>query len=245
MRAMLLVLALVLCAAGGLFGFWFLGRAQSPMHRQPHAGAPARPEAELATLADLRRLERQVASMRDELARLSAELGSLRASAGREAVAARDSLEPESASLAISAEQRAAVLQILEEDRDAREQERARQRKQREERVLAARAQRIAAELGLGPADETRLAGIFALESEKRNQIFERVSAEGWNRELVRDGMTELRSWREAEYQRAFGADVAERILELGESEGFERGAGRSFGGQDPEQRTGGGRRGS
>ena len=93
------------------------------------------------------------------------------------------------------------MLQILEEDRDAREAERARQRKQREEKVLAARAKRIAGELGLGPADETRLAAILVLESEKRSQLFERVRAQGWDRDLVSQGMKELRAWRDAEYE--------------------------------------------
>jgi len=242
MRTILLVLVLATCAAGGLVGFWFLGLAKSPEQRKSHATAPAEPDAELATEAAVRRLEGQVLSMRDEMARLSAELGSLRASTGRETVAP----ESETSALSISAEQRRAVLQILEEDRDARELERAQQRKQREEKVLAARAQRIASDLGLGPADETRLARILVLEAEKRGQLFERVRAEGWDRDLVRQGMEDLRSWRDAEYEAAFGADVAEEIRRLGGTQGFERDAGRSSGdGQDREQRRGVNRRGN
>jgi hypothetical protein len=246
MRATLLVLALALCAAGGSLGFWLVRRPESRDARQGYAAAPAESGAERATAADVRRLEGQVRSLRDEMAQLSAELGSLRASTGRETAAPRSVTESEPTALTINSEQRRAVLQILAEDRDAREQERARQRRQREEEVLAARAQRIAGELGLGPTDEARLAGILALDGQKRSQLFERVRDEGWDRELVRKGIEELRSWRDAEYEAAFGADVAAKIRESSGTQGFERGSRRSSeGGQDLDQRRGGSRRGN
>ena len=247
MRAMLLVFILILCAAAGLSGLWFLSRAESQAVQRAHEVTPAEPgkaNGGLATAADVDRLEEQVRAMRNEIARLSAELGSMRESAQRREVAPEDVAAPVPGAVEIHPDQRAAVLQILQEDREARELERAEQRKEREQKALNARASRIAQELGLGPVDETRLAQLLVQESEKRSQLFERVRDEGWDRELVRAGMQELREWREAEYDSAFGSDLAAQIRELGGTQRFERPVGRFFdGGLDPDRRRGGNRR--
>jgi hypothetical protein len=96
-----------------------------------------------------------------------------------------------------------------EGEREAEQAERARAQAERQ-------AERVARELNLSPADQTRLSEHFVAASAKRRELFESLRGGEFDRESMRASMEELRAWNSQELYRQFSPSVASQLEELG-----------------------------
>ncbi len=125
------------------------------------------------------------------------------------------------------------VQATIEADRERRDQERDEQAAQFNLDESNERAATIAAELGLGAADETELASVLFEESQKRHELFKEMRSGLASRDDIRDKFDEIRSWKDEEMGLRLGAATAELVRELDDDR---RGG--------PGRGNGGGRRG-
>jgi hypothetical protein len=217
-----------------------VAQADSANAAHAAANADAAMAAEEAAQARFLALESRIGELTSMVASLTSEVRTLRDSASREpALAATDPAA--SAQVSASPVQREAVLKILEEERDREAKEREAARLEREKEQAKARAARVAKELSLNAADEARLAELMVTSNVKRQELFDKVRDDGFDRDAMRTSFEELRKWQTDQLTTAFGPGLAEQI------EGYERdrmgfGGGNFFGGAQAGQ--GGGRRG-
>lgn len=125
------------------------------------------------------------------------------------------------------------VQATIEADRERRDQERDEQAAQFNLEESNERAAAIAAELGLGAADETELANVLFEESQKRHELFKEMRSGLASRDDIRDKFDEIRAWKDEEMGLRLGATTAELVRELDDDR---RGG--------PGRGNGGGRRG-
>ena len=170
-------------------------------------------------------LSTQVAQAREAASR--APVATAAEATPQEATELRSTIPLDAASI-----ERDFVLRVVEEERQRQEDERAAERRQREQERIEERAERIAAELGLAPADQTRLAKMMTDASAKRSELFTAMREEGFDgdRETVRAAFTELQESYTKELNAAFGETLGAQIAEQANLGGGRRG-GFSFGG--------------
>lgn len=147
---------------------------------------------------------------------LEGELSALRSDRTREAVA----LAPERATElptpdAVAEIQRDAIVKVLEDQRKAEAEKREAERKERQRKLADEQAARAAKELGLGAGDERRLSDFLVAAGDKRDELF-RPMRDGANfdRDSMRQGFEDYRTWAEGEIKGAFGDSLGGRILE-------------------------------
>lgn len=180
----------------------------------PEAVGPAGPSS------DVEGLRGEIDLLARTVGDLASQLEQLQASQSRQPMVLEesDAVTAESLSAAgltpVQIEERmrdvfAAERQREEEQREVEEAERSRAQAERQ-------AERIATELGLPPADQTRLAEHFVAAGAKRRELFEGMRTGSFDRESMRASMEELREWNTAELYRSFSPSVAAQLEELG-----------------------------
>ncbi len=205
---------------------------RSDEQRQLAARAAMLSDSDAATFAELNR--------RIEL--LETEVSALRSDLSREAVAtgvdaARLAPTPDE----VAQIQREAIVQVLEDQKKAEADKREAERKERQRKAADEQAARAAKELGLGAGDEKRLADFIVASGDKRDEMF-RPMREGGNfdRDAMRQGFEDYRTWAETELNSTFGANLGARILEYQRTQRDSFGFG-GFGGGPPTGGPGGG----
>jgi len=183
-------------------------------------------DADAATLAQLNRridlLETEVASLRNDRARQAVPM---------QLDVAKNAPTPE----AVAEFQREAIMQVLEEQRQAEADKREQERKERQLKTAQEMAARAAKELGLGAADETRLADFIVVAGDKRDEMFKSVrDGGGFDRDTMRQNFDDYRTWAEGELTRQFGASVGGQILEYQRKQRDSFGGFGGFGGGPP-----------
>lgn len=179
-------------------------------------------------------LQSEITALQNELARLRSELVSLREGRTRESATAT----PASASTElIPAEslaiiQKDAILRVIAEERADLQRKEDEARKQRELEQATQRAERVAKELNLSPAEQTKLAEVYVMEREKRDEFMRNMrNGEVPDREQMRQSFQEYREWRTNELTTRLGSDLATKVNEYdGDRMGF---GGRGMGGGD------------
>jgi uncharacterized membrane protein YgcG len=239
MKPIVAILGLLAAVAAGAVG----GIVASTTTATPVATdantATARPSSTTTTTSaaptvDNSDLQSEITALQNELARLRSELVSLREGRTRESATAT----PASASTElIPAEslaiiQKDAILRVIAEERADLQRKEDEARKQRELEQATQRAERVAKELNLSPAEQTKLAEVYVMEREKRDEFMRNMrSGEVPDREQMRQSFQEYREWRTNELTTRLGADLATKVNEYdGDRMGF---GGRGMGGGD------------
>lgn len=171
-------------------------------------------DARAAELARVQSSELSTLQRRVDL--LEGELSALRSERAREAVA----VAPERAAQlptpdALADLQRDAIVKVLEDQRKAEADKREAERKDRQRKLADEQAARAAKELGLGAGDERRLSDFLVVAGDKRDEMF-RPMRDGANfdRDAMRQGFEDYRTWAESELKGAFGDNLGGRILD-------------------------------
>jgi hypothetical protein len=223
MRPIHLLLGLVVILGSGASAFVATRLASTcePVRTEPVVVAPQvvndNSEAMRARAA-----EDKLAMLSARLDAMTAELESLRSSANRAPVtlAAAPTAPTAEASNAVTDEQRRAVLTVLAEDRARQAAEAEAKRVEAEKDMANRRAARVAKDLNLSPGDETRLADLM-FEGGQKAQAFRETMRNGtFDRDAMRTQFESFRTWQTDQYTVAFGASIAEQILQ---SEGGDR----------------------
>ncbi len=231
MRPMHFLLGLIVVLGSGASAYVATRLATTP---QPvHADPTTEPAAAVVTddSARIQALQAQdkLAMLDARVSELTRELESLRNSANRAPVAAvSDSVVPETVgAVAITDLQRQTVLAVLEEDRAriAAEAEAARVKQETEQ--AQRRASRVAKELNLSAGDEARLADLMVEGGKKMQSMRDTMRNGTFDPELARAEIETVRKWQTDQYTVAFGAAVADQILQT------QDGQMRGFGGRD------------
>lgn len=227
MKPIAFLLALILLlgglAAGG--ALLILGgtgdRAPTPA-LEPEPGAagrgisPSEPDAVASLQAEVGRLSARLNELEDELQ-------SLRTLALREPLAAEEEVdlaasaagEASTAGLSpVEVEQRMREVFAAEREREVREAETA--RAERERAGVIARAERVARELSMSPAEEKVLVSHMLTAQDKRRVLMEGLRDSGFDRETIRAGMEDFRAWNSSELGRLFGPQLAAQLEEQG-----------------------------
>jgi hypothetical protein len=208
---------------------------RSDEERKLAARAAMLSDSDAATFAELNR--------RIEL--LETEVSALRSDRSREAVVARvDAAGTAPTPDEVAQIQREAIVQVLEDQKKAEADKREAERKERQRKAADEQAARAAKELGLGAGDEKRLSDFIVASGDKRDEMF-RPMREGGNfdRDAMRQGFEDYRTWAENELNGAFGASLGARILEYQRTQrdSFGFGGFGGFGGGPPSGGPGGG----
>lgn len=185
--------------------------------------------------------------LRGELDMLSRTVGDLQSQVERMqssrlreplAIAEQTDVTPESLAAAgltpVQIEER--MRDVFAAEREREEQEREAELAERARAQAERQAERLASELNLSPADQTRLTDHFVLAGAKRRELFEGLRGGNFDRDAMRDSFEELRAWNSQELYRTFSPAVAAQLEELG-NDAF-------GGGRGPGGFGGGGRRG-
>lgn len=218
----ILIVALVSAVFVAGLGLMFLRSraemAQAAVAQQveaEHAASKARVASDgaegIAAQERIQMLESRLGEMSNEIATLTAQMRELRDAQNREPALAANDLSATAAASATPV-QREAVLKILEEERDRQAKEREATRLEREKEVAKTRAARVAKELSMAPADEARLAELMVQSNAKRQELFDKVREDGFDRENMRTSFEELRKWQTDQLSGAFGPALAEQI---------------------------------
>lgn len=222
---------------GGAIGASLLSMLTLSEGPTPVAATPApvtqvvQAEADDSHILELASLREEVDSLRTELARLS----NSRESAVKEEVAP--------AAVTTAAPSRDMILSVMQQEEDRKDEERRLEREEREKEALDRRVQRIAEKLSLSSADSTTLTQIYQEEREKQTLMWTEMREGGMDREMIREGMGEIRDWRTEQLTLSFGEDLANQIAEEGGGRGWgDWGGGR--GGNNGGDRGGRGGRG-
>jgi hypothetical protein len=148
---------------------------------------------------------------------LTSEIENLRNSANRApAVANVQPIESSQAAggVVVTELQRQAVLAVLKEDRDRQAAEAEAAREKADKEAATRRAARVAKDLNLSPGDEARLADLMVESGKKRQEMFDSMRNGNFDRETARAGMEEMRKWQTDQLTQAFGASIADQILQ-------------------------------
>jgi hypothetical protein len=205
------------------FALWT--RPSEPVGRagdtQPGGGAPA--VASLAAAPDVRveALQRSVDSLAMQVSQLSSDVQALRGETARTpaAVPADNGIDKAASEAAaartLSESEREQVRDVLAQEFKRQEEDRAAQRAKREQDAADRRADGIAKKLNLSSKDATRLATILMAENDKRREFFDSMQDGNFDRERMRQTMTDLMNWKRDELTNAFGTALADQISEL------------------------------
>lgn len=140
-------------------------------------------------------------------------------------------------------ESRDFVLDVLAQKEEDERLQREEERRQRAQERLLEKADKIAAELGLGTGDRDKLLSVLTEESERRGVFMETARETGWgpeNRDQMRTAMQAIADWKTAELDSRFGPALTEQIGTWEQEN--ERGRGRGgMGGGGNTGRGGGG----
>jgi hypothetical protein len=154
-----------------------------------------------------------VAELRDQLGRLEIEVASLREVLARRAAPEPEALEAKSVgSDAVGAVNREAIVQVLEEQREQERLQRDEERKKREREAIDRIAERTAKDLGLSPADQTRLSEFMVTASDKREEMF-RDARDGGSADF-RATFDEYMTWRDTEIKSTFGDQLGQQLID-------------------------------
>ena len=222
MKPLSLALFLVLAAATGAATagavLYAMGGAPAPAQAPAAAGPASAAAAPAAGDEEMSRVQAELRMLSGRVAELTQQLALVRSAAERQPVA---QAEPEQVQPAEAvAVPRQQVETILAELRQEEERQRELERQERERRLVEQRAERIARELGLAPADQTRLAGFMNEANTKRQELMTQVRENGFDRDAMRASFQELRQWSNDELTRTFGAPLAEQILDASDDFG-------------------------
>jgi len=203
--------------------------------RKLQSAAAMRADTDAASVAELNRridlLEGELAALRDERSRTAVASVSDKAA---------ELVTPE----AVAAIQRDAIVQVLEDQRKAEADKREAERKERQRKAADEAAARTAKELGLGAGDERRLADFYVAAATKREEMFSPMrDGAGFDRDAMRKGFEEFRTWSETEVKSAFGDGVGTQILDYQrqQRDSFGFGGFEGLGGGGGRTRRGGG----
>jgi len=178
------------------------------------------------------RSQTEIAALRDNVATLQRDIEDLRAMldrrepAGRElAAVAKTGGTDEVAALADL--NRDAVLKILADKEKLDQDKREADRKQREQEMFGRLAERAAKDLGLSPADQTRLTDFMTIASAKRDELFR--GARDGGPDGFRTAFDDFRTWRDTELKSTFGDSLGQQLIDYQREQG--RGGFDGFGG--------------
>ncbi len=184
--------------------------------------------------ARARSTEDKLAMIAARLDAMADELESLRNSASRAPVSvatAGNAAESAASHVVVTDVQRQAVLAVLAEDRARQAAEAEAKRVEAELEAAKRRAARVAKELNLSPGDEARLADLMVESGKKRQDMFEGMRNGNFDRDTARTQMESFRTWQTDQLSVAFGAGIADQIMQTeGDRMGF-GGPGGGFGG--------------
>jgi hypothetical protein len=220
MRPSHLLLGLVVILGSGAAAFVATRIASTEAVPQPEAihteGAGEAAVGDAGSTQRSRATEDKVAMLTARLDMLTEELESLRNSALREPAAAPTLPVPGSApgNAVVTPEQRQAVLAVLAEEKAREAAEAEAKRAQAEKENAQRRAARIAKELNLSPGDETRLADLMFENGKKRQEVFESMRTGGFDRDTARTQFETFRTWQTEQLTQAFGASIADQIIQ-------------------------------
>jgi hypothetical protein len=223
MKTLLTLVALGGILAAGSVGFLLTARTcpgEAPTGAPTGAAQPAAPipgSAEITALdGRVGELERLVLGLRADIARLSEDRQ--RVAVASPAVGSESAAATPVEGSSFTAAERQAIVEVIEADRIRREEERVAEEQRRAEQRILDRAAALARELGLGVADEKRLGDLMIAGAAKRDELFQQMRAGGDfgedGRTRMREGFTALRDAYQADLTSAFGADLAQQILE-------------------------------
>ena len=218
MRPIHLLLGLVVILGSGAAAFVATNLASHAEPPQPELVAAA-PQVSASGFdaAHVRANEDKLAMLNARVDALNEELESLRNSANRAPVTlASAPTQPASVagSVAVSEEQRQAVLTVLAEDRARQAAEAEAKRVAAELDAATRRAARIAKDLSLSPGDEARLADLMLAGGKKRQEMFEGMRNGNLDRDTARAQFETYRTWQTDQYTVAFGASIADQIIQ-------------------------------
>ena len=236
MRPIHLLLGLVVVLGSGAAAFVATNLASRSEPAKPElASAPAPEMVGYADAARAHAAEDKLAMLSARVDALNDELENLRNSANRAPVnvaSAPTAPLPTSGTVAVTEEQRQAVLTVLAEDRARQAAEADAKRTAAELDAAKRRAARIAKDLSLSPGDEARLADLMLESGKKRQDMFESMRNGNFDRDTARTQMEAFRTWQTDQYTVAFGASIADQIIQSeGDRMGFGGGPGGGFGG--------------
>lgn len=251
MKPIVAILGLVVAAAAGALGGFVASststtpqvESNSTAHVEKQTAAPIPAASPLVDNSDL---THQLTDLTNEVARLRSELASVRDGRVREPAIAKDPTkateETPAESLAIL--HKDAILRVIAEDRADQLRKEDEARKQRELEQATQRAERVGKELNLSTTEQRKLAEVFVMEREKRDEFMRNMrNGDVPDREQMRTSFQEYRDWRTNELTTRLGADLAAKVNEMdGDRMGF---GGRAFGGDmgGGNNNGGGGRR--
>jgi hypothetical protein len=181
------------------------------------AGLSARGPAEAAGGSVL---EGGLAKLNERMDLLESELASLRLAGQREAVPASSAASgaagtaPPAGALAVDPKLRDQILRVVEDQRLEEQRLREEERKRREEQQVLRRAERVAKELSMTPAEERRLADVMFAANLRRDEIVTEMRDMGFDRDVARERFQEFRTWGQGELDKNFGANLAKQITE-------------------------------
>jgi len=224
MRPIHLLLGLIVVLASGASAYVATRLAAVPEPAAPESiAAPATEVPNETGRIQAQQAQEKLSMLAARVDALTSELESLRNSANRApALASAEKVAPaaELGSVAVTELQRQTVLAVIEEDRARLAAEAEALRMKSEEEQAQRRAGRIAKELNLSPGDETRLAQLLVEGGKKRQEMFETMRNGTFDRDNARTQMESIRTWQTAQLTEAFGASIADQILQ---SEGGDR----------------------
>lgn len=227
MKPIVAVLGLFAAVAAGAVGGIVAAPSAAPA---PTDGAlAAAPKSAPASVAaahetiDTSDVGRQLAELSNEVARLRAELsavreGRVRETAAPEQVASKEDLPEESFAIL----HRDAILRVIADERADLQRKEEEARKQRELEQSQQRAERVAKDLGMSTTETRKLAEVYALERDKRDEFMKTMrSGDMPDREQMRQTFTEFRDWRTSALTNALGPDLAAKVNEYDGDRGF------------------------
>ena len=231
---LLLGLVLVLACAASAYVATRMAMTPEPAHTDVQATqTSASPVVEASNL-ELRKTQDRLAMLAADFDRLSSELETLRTAANRAPVATNSVQPPQAEQLgtvAVTDIQRQAVLAVLAEDRARQAAEAEAARVKAEQEVAQRRAARIAKDLNLSPGDETRLADLMVESGKKRQEMFDSMRNGNFDRDTMRTQFESMKTAYNGQLTQAFGASIAEQIMQAEGDRMFAGGPGGGPGG--------------
>ncbi|HUR28589.1 MAG TPA: hypothetical protein VM509_10410 [Planctomycetota bacterium] len=216
MRPIHALLGLVVVLASGASAYVATHLAATEPLARPELSLPSTSAPSDATPAlELRKTQDQVAMLTAQVDALRTELETLRNSTNRAPAASSEVAALEPAALGqVTQLQRETVLAVLEENRQREAAEAEALRVKTEQENAKRRAARVAKELNLSPGDETRLADLMFEGGKKRQEMFDSMRNGNFDREAMRTQGAELLKWHTDQLTQAFGASIADQIMQ-------------------------------
>ena len=234
----ILIIALGIGAlGGGAIGAAILGVLHTPSSPTPATATPTATTEYVFTQADddaileIAMLRSELESLRDEVLRLSSERES-----------AVNPVATPVAAITANTPNRDVILSVMLQEEERKDEERRLEREQREADSLDRRIGRIAETLSLSSADQATLSQIYKEERAKQTAMWTGMRDGGMDREMIREGMAEVRTWRTEQLNLSFGEDLAGQISEESGGRGWDWSGGRNSSGGGRNNNNGGGR---